>query len=106
MSQFSQIGLIGLAVMGQNLALNIAEKGHTISVWNRSPDKVDQTVDRATREKINTLLGFHDLSEFVKSLAKPRAIIILVQAGKPVDAVRYAVLFCYTAARFLFPTHG
>jgi 6-phosphogluconate dehydrogenase len=84
----SQIGLVGLAVMGQNLALNIAEKGHTISVWNRSTDKTDQTVARAQKELASqNLVGFHDMGEFVASLTKPRAVIILVQAGKPVDAV-------------------
>ena len=87
----SKIGLVGLAVMGQNLALNIAEKGFHISVWNRSPDKTDHTVQRAKREAVDQaggqLRGFHGLNEFVQSLAKPRAIIILVQAGKAVDAV-------------------
>ncbi len=53
----SRIGLIGLAVMGQNLALNIAEKGFTISVWNRSTDKTDQTVARAAKENISGLTG-------------------------------------------------
>jgi hypothetical protein len=56
-SMASRIGLIGLAVMGQNLALNIAEKGFTISVWNRSTDKTDQTVARAAKENISGLTG-------------------------------------------------
>ena len=73
--------------MGQNLALNIAEKGFTISVWNRSKDKTIQTIERAKNENINTLTGHMELNDFVNSLAKPRSIIILVQAGKPVDAV-------------------
>ena len=84
----SQIGLIGLAVMGQNLALNIADKGFNISVWNRSHDKVLATVERAKTEKVaGNLVGFENIAEFVQSLQTPRAIIILVQAGKPVDAV-------------------
>jgi len=84
----SQIGLFGLAVMGQNLALNIADKGFSIAVCNRSPDKVDHTVARAKEEKVKgELVGFHDVKTFVSRLAKPRAVIILVQAGKPVDAV-------------------
>ena len=83
----SQIGLVGLAVMGQNLALNIAEHGFTISVYNRSKEKTDQTVERAAKENIKTLTGYADLTDFVQSLQKPRSIIILVQAGKPVDAV-------------------
>ena len=56
-SMTSRIGLIGLAVMGQNLALNIAEKGFPISVWNRSTDKTDQTVARAAKENISGLTG-------------------------------------------------
>jgi len=84
--KLSRIGLIGLAVMGQNLSLNIAEKGFKISVHNRSTDKVDATVERAKEEKvINNLVGFHDMKEFVMSIAKPRPVILLIQAGKPVD---------------------
>mmetsp|Transcript_19502 Transcript_19502/g.62086 ORF Transcript_19502/g.62086 Transcript_19502/m.62086 type:complete len:516 (+) Transcript_19502:2-1549(+) len=83
----SDIGLFGLAVMGQNLALNIAEKGFKISVCNRSPDKVDSCVQRAEAEKLgDNLAGYKDYKEFVQSIKKPRSIIILVQAGKPVDA--------------------
>jgi 6-phosphogluconate dehydrogenase len=85
-SKLSQIGLVGLAVMGQNLALNIAEKGFKISVYNRSPDKVDATVARAVEEKVgDNLVGYKDLKDFVQSIQKPRAIIILIQAGAPVD---------------------
>ncbi len=84
----STIGLVGLAVMGQNLALNIASKGFSISVFNRSHDKTLATVQRAKDEKVQgELRGFEHVEDFVKSLAKPRAVIILVQAGKPVDAV-------------------
>eukprot|EP00475_Leptophrys_vorax_P012142 TRINITY_DN18569_c0_g1_i1.p1 TRINITY_DN18569_c0_g1~~TRINITY_DN18569_c0_g1_i1.p1 ORF type:complete len:592 (+),score=76.43 TRINITY_DN18569_c0_g1_i1:61-1776(+) len=81
----SRIGLVGLAVMGQNLALNIAEKGFPISVYNRSSSKTDDTVARAKSEGDLPLRGFHDVKDFVASLQKPRAIIILVKAGKPVD---------------------
>jgi 6-phosphogluconate dehydrogenase len=84
-SKLSRIGLIGLAVMGQNLALNIAEKGFPISVWNRSPDKTEATVARAHKEKLQNLRGYKDLQTFVKSIQQPRAVIILIQAGKPVD---------------------
>lgn len=82
----SQIGLVGLAVMGQNLALNIAEKGFPISVWNRSPGKVDTTVARAKEEGNLPLTGYHELEDFIQSLERPRRVIILVKAGKPVDA--------------------
>ncbi|CAN6477478.1 unnamed protein product [Victoria cruziana] len=81
----SRIGLAGLAVMGQNLALNIAEKGFPISVYNRTTSKVDETVERAKREGNLPLRGFHDPKSFVLSIQKPRVIIMLVKAGAPVD---------------------
>jgi len=81
------IGLYGLAVMGQNLALNIASKGFPIAVCNRSPAKIDVTVQRAKDEGNLPLVGIPDLAEFVGALTKPRRVIILVKAGKPVDAV-------------------
>ncbi|KAJ6926698.1 6-phosphogluconate dehydrogenase [Populus alba x Populus x berolinensis] len=81
----TRIGLAGLAVMGQNLALNIAEKGFPISVYNRSTSKVDETVERAKKEGDLPLYGFHDPESFVKSIQKPRVIIMLVKAGSPVD---------------------
>merc|ERR1719495_2167336 len=84
----ARIGLYGLAVMGQNLALNIAMNGFSISVCNRSPSKVDACVERAKKEGLaDKLTGYKDLKEFVQSLSKPRAIILLVKAGKPVEAV-------------------
>ena len=62
----SEIGLVGLAVMGQNFALNIAEKGFPISVWNRSPAKMHATVARAKEEGDLPLSGFEDLAETIK----------------------------------------
>ena len=83
----SVIGLVGLAVMGQNLALNVAEKGFTISVYNRSSDKTDACVARAEKEGLGgRLVGFKDIKDFVMSLERPRRVIILVKAGAPVDA--------------------
>jgi len=82
----SDIGLIGLAVMGQNLALNIADHGFQISVYNRTTEKTDKFV----AENPNTpggVVGTKTLEEFVQSLAKPRKMVILVQAGKATDAV-------------------
>lgn len=79
------IGLYGLAVMGQNFALNMAEHGFKVSVCNRSPAKVDTTVARAKDEGNLPLEGHKDVGEFVASLSKPRKIVILVMAGKPVD---------------------
>ncbi len=82
----SDIGLIGLAVMGQNLALNVADHGFRISVYNRTTSKTEDFL----RENPNTpggLFGATSLEEFVASLKAPRKIIILVKAGKPTDAV-------------------
>ncbi|KAK1440759.1 hypothetical protein QVD17_06590 [Tagetes erecta] len=83
--KLTRIGLAGLAVMGQNLALNIAEKGFPISVYNRSTSKVDETVERAQKEGNLPVFGFHDPESFVNSIQKPRTIIMLVKAGAPVD---------------------
>jgi 6-phosphogluconate dehydrogenase len=82
----SEIGLIGLAVMGQNFAMNIAEHGFRISVFNRSPQRVDDTVKIANNLNLgNNLTGFKDLKEFVLSIKAPRKIIMLIQAGSGVD---------------------
>jgi 6-phosphogluconate dehydrogenase len=82
----SDIGLIGLAVMGQNLALNIADHGFQISVYNRTTEKTDKFVAENPHTP-GGVAGTKTLEEFVKSLAKPRKMIILVQAGKATDAV-------------------
>ena len=82
----SDIGLIGLAVMGQNLALNIADHGFQISVYNRTTEKTDKFVAENPTTP-GGVVGTKTLQEFVASLAKPRKMIILVQAGKPTDAV-------------------
>ena len=82
----SDIGLIGLAVMGQNLALNIADHGFKISVYNRTTSKTDEFVAK-NPDTPGGLLGAQTLEEFVQSLKRPRKIIILVQAGRATDAV-------------------
>lgn len=79
------VGLYGLAVMGQNFALNMASHGFKVCVGNRSPAKVDLTVNRAKAEGNLPLVGSTDAGDFVRQLSKPRKIIILVMAGKPVD---------------------
>ncbi|EHA8592420.1 6-phosphogluconate dehydrogenase, decarboxylating 3, chloroplastic [Cocos nucifera] len=71
--------------MGQNLALNVAEKGFPISVYNRTASKVDETVGRAAAEGGLPLSGHHSPRDFVLSISRPRSIIILVKAGAPVD---------------------
>ena len=79
------IGLYGLAVMGQNFALNMASHGFKVCVGNRSPEKVELTVNRAKDEGNLPLVGSTDVEDFISQLSKPRKIIILVMAGKPVD---------------------
>lgn len=71
--------------MGQNFALNMADHGFKVSVCNRSPAKVDTTVQRAKEEGNLPLVGFKKPADFIQSLAKPRKVILLVMAGKPVD---------------------
>lgn len=80
------VGLYGLAVMGQNFALNMAEHGFTVAVCNRSLDKVDATVERAKQEGALPIQGYKEPKDFVAAIKKPRRIVLLVQAGKPVDA--------------------
>ncbi len=82
------VGIVGLAVMGENLALNIAEKGFSIAVYNRSTDKVDSFLTRAKAELpagSGSVFGAHSPEEFVQSLERPRRIIMMVKAGAPVD---------------------
>ena len=81
----SNIGLIGLAVMGQNLALNIADHGFQISVYNRTFEKTSKFLENNT--KLENLFGFSTLKDFVGSLQRPRKVIIMVQAGNATDAV-------------------
>ncbi|KAJ4766000.1 hypothetical protein LUZ62_076375 [Rhynchospora pubera] len=83
----SRIGLAGLGVMGQNLALNIAEKGFPISVYNRTTSKTDETVRRAQEEGGLPLTGHTTPKDFVLSIKRPRAIVMLVKAGAPVDSL-------------------
>lgn len=82
----SDIGLIGLAVMGQNLALNIADHGFQISVYNRTTSKMSEFVAE-NPDTPGGLIGQAELADFVQSLERPRKVIILVQAGRATDAV-------------------
>jgi 6-phosphogluconate dehydrogenase len=82
----SDIGLIGLAVMGQNLALNIADHGFPISVFNRTASKTVEFVAQNPNTP-GKLTGTATMAEFAASLKKPRKAIILVKAGQPTDAV-------------------
>jgi 6-phosphogluconate dehydrogenase len=79
----ADIGLIGLAVMGENLALNMESKGFTVAVFNRTVEKVDNFVEG--RAKGKNIIGTQSIRELVDSLKKPRKIMLMVKAGKPVD---------------------
>ncbi len=83
MEKKADIGLIGLAVMGENLILNMESKGFTVAIFNRTIEKVDRFL--AGRGKGKSIIGTHSLDEFVQSLNKPRKIILLVKAGQAVD---------------------
>ncbi len=78
----AQFGVIGLGVMGQNLALNVDDHGQTVSVWNFEPDWVAKFLQQNSDRKI---IGSGDLKVFIQSLAKPRRILMMIKAGDPVD---------------------
>ncbi|UHA74078.1 NADP-dependent phosphogluconate dehydrogenase [Paenibacillus sp. 481] len=79
----NQIGVIGLAVMGKNLALNIESRGFAVSVYNRSREKTDALLEEAAGKQ---LTGTYSIEEFVQSLEAPRKVLIMVQAGQATDA--------------------
>lgn len=79
----ADIGLIGLAVMGENLVMNMESKGFTVTVFNRSTEKVTRFVEG--RAKGKNIIGTYSIQELVDSLKTPRKIMIMVKAGKPVD---------------------
>ena len=78
-----QVGVLGVGVMGRNLAWNIADHGYTVAVWNREADMLAEVLAAAP----GRLHGTATLEEFVGSLEKPRRILIMITAGKPVDMV-------------------
>jgi 6-phosphogluconate dehydrogenase len=82
-SKLSDIGLIGLAVMGENLVLNMESKGFRVTVYNRTTQKVDDFL--AGRAKGKNIAGAHSIEELVQSLARPRKVMIMVKAGQAVD---------------------
>ncbi len=83
MSQKADFGLIGLAVMGENLVLNVESRGFTVAVFNRTVEKVDHFVEG--RAKGKKVIGAHSVGELVSSLKTPRKVMLMVKAGKPVD---------------------
>jgi len=84
-SATADIGLIGLAVMGENLVLNMASHGFTVAVFNRTTSKVDAFL--AGRAQGKSIIGAHTVQELVSSLKRPRKIMMMVKAGGPVDEV-------------------
>lgn len=77
-----QIGVVGMAVMGRNLALNIESRGYTVSIFNRSREKTDEVIAENPGKK---LAPYYSVEEFVESLEKPRRILLMVQAGEATD---------------------
>jgi 6-phosphogluconate dehydrogenase len=83
MEQKADIGLVGLAVMGENLVLNMESRGYSVAVFNRTVEKVDRFT--GSRAKGKNIIGTHSLKELVQSLKSPRRVMLMVKAGKPVD---------------------
>ena len=83
MAKKADIGLIGLAVMGENLVLNMERNGFTVAVFNRHTEKVDNFING--RGKGKKFIGCHSIEELCANLAAPRKIMLMVKAGKPVD---------------------
>src|SRR5512133_3960312 len=81
-ANLAQFGVIGLGVMGQNLALNIEDHGRRVAVWNLEPEWVDRFV---SANKGKQIVGTKSLQEFVNALESPRQILMMIKAGDPVD---------------------
>src|SRR5947207_12816690 len=79
----ADIGLIGLAVMGENLVMNMESRGYTVAVFNRTIGRVNDFV--AGRGNGKKIIGTYSLSELVASLKRPRKVMMMVKAGAPVD---------------------
>jgi 6-phosphogluconate dehydrogenase len=84
-NQGCDIGLIGLGVMGRNLVLNMADQGFLVAVYNRTTGKTREFIEKEIGSR--DIRGGYNLKEFTSLLRKPRAILLLVKAGPPVDAV-------------------
>lgn len=87
----SDIGLIGLAVMGQNLVLNMESKGYKVSVYNRSRGATEKFLEGAAKGKKN-IIPAYTLEELVESLERPRRIMLMIKAGSPVDSTITSLL--------------
>ena len=83
--QTAEVGVIGMAVMGSNLARNMARKGFRVAIYNRTASRTNEVVAKHGDE--GTFLPFHDLANFLTSLERPRRIVMMVKAGRGTDAV-------------------
>lgn len=83
MTKKMDLGLVGLAVMGENLVLNMESKGFSVAVFNRTVEKVDRFINGRGKDK--NIIGCHSLEELCQNLERPRKIMLMVKAGKPVD---------------------
>jgi 6-phosphogluconate dehydrogenase len=88
----ADIAVVGLAVMGENLILNMESKGFTVACYNRTVEKVDNFTNG--RAKGKNIIGCHSIKELVTTLKIPRKVMLMVKAGKPVDAFIEQVLGC------------
>ena len=84
MEQKAEIGLIGLAVMGQNLVLNMNDHGHTVAVFNRTTEKTAQFIAGPAAGR-DTIYGTKTIEEFLSRLQTPKKIMLMVKAGNVVD---------------------
>jgi len=84
MEPTADIALIGLAVMGQNLILNMNDHGYTVVAFNRTTSKVDDFLNDAAKGR-KTIIGAHSFEEMIQHLKRPRKVMLMVKAGKPVD---------------------
>lgn len=82
--ELRDIGVVGMAVMGSNLALNMADHGFAVSVYNYTPDLTEKFVAERPHENIT---GYYELKEFIQSLKRPRKIMLMIMAGAPVDSM-------------------
>ncbi len=83
MEKLADIGLVGLAVMGQNLALNINDHGYRVAVFNRTTSKVTRFLENEAKD--THIIGTYSPEDFVKSIKRPRKLILMIQAGEAVD---------------------
>ena len=86
MSAQCDIGVIGLAVMGQNLILNMADHGFHVAAYNRTTSKVDEFLEGPAKGK--SIVGCYSPEELVQNLKRPRRVMMMVKAGDAVDAQR------------------